>query len=169
MLKSRVLTDVLSQANSNGVNATLLLNPDGGLVGFAGGTESEARKHAAVVSNIWVAYERHTGEGLSARRGTGGNGSTGAGGTSVASITSFKSPSSSSPNSIVGPAGVPKDEEGLRSVVVQLEHGKISIASVAGKLLCLIANEQVEFGMLNAKTRTLKTHLEGPLSLVSVQ
>ncbi|KAI9328550.1 hypothetical protein BDR26DRAFT_54154 [Obelidium mucronatum] len=160
MLKSRVLTEVLGQANSGGVKATLLLNPDGALVGFSGGSESEARQNAAVVSNIWVAYERHTGEGLASRR-TQNNAN--------AAITSSKSPSGSSPSSaVVGPMGVPKDEEGLRSVVVLLDHGKISMASVAGMLLCLIASEEVEFGMLKAKTHTLKSYLEGPLNLVAL-
>ena len=35
---------------------------------FAGGTDKEAKTIAAVASNIWVAYEKHTGEGLASRR-----------------------------------------------------------------------------------------------------
>lgn len=36
-----------------------LLNPDGSLVSFAGGTEKEAKVISAVASNVWFAYERH--------------------------------------------------------------------------------------------------------------
>ncbi|KAI8609182.1 hypothetical protein BC830DRAFT_1112722 [Chytriomyces sp. MP71] len=163
MLKSRVLTDVLSQGNSGGVHATLLLNPDGSLVAFSGGSDNDARKYAAVVSNVWVAYERHTGEGLASRRGQLRNNLV-----ATASPAPLSGGGSISPSSVVGPTGVPKDEEGLRSVMVLCEHGKISIASVSRMLLCLIASDEVEFGILKAKTKTLKEYLEAPLDLIAV-
>ena len=43
------------------------MNADGSLISFSGGTERDAKTVAAIVSNIWVAYERHTGEGLASR------------------------------------------------------------------------------------------------------
>ncbi|KAJ3074890.1 hypothetical protein HDU98_009960 [Podochytrium sp. JEL0797] len=156
MLKSRVLTDVLAQANSEGIKSTLLLNPDGALVGFAGGSESSARRDAAVAANVWVAYERHQGEGLAKRRGaslaSAGSAANEAGAVASASHqVASPTQSSTSPGAVVGATGVPRDEEGLRSVVVVCENGTISMASVAGMLLCLVASDTVEFGVLKAK------------------
>ncbi|KAJ3133526.1 Ragulator complex protein lamtor2 [Physocladia obscura] len=156
------LNAALSQVNSGGVQAALLLNPDGTLVAFAGGDEADARKYAAVAANIWVAYERHTGEGLARfRRTTPNNASTPA-----APVTTAAPSDIMPPSLVLGLTGVPKDEEGLRSVVVVCEFGKISMASVAGLLLCLIASENVELGILKAKTKALKKYLEPPLETV---
>ncbi|KAJ3266825.1 Ragulator complex protein lamtor2 [Chytriomyces hyalinus] len=151
-----------------GVKTTILFNPDGSLVAFAGGSDNDARKLAAVASNVWVAYERHTGEGLASRRGMGLLQPDGAAKPASLSPQPLLSASGSiSPSSVVGPTGVPKDEEGLRSVMILCEMGKLSIASVSRMLLCLIASEEVEFGMLKAKTRTLKEYLEAPLDQIA--
>ncbi|KAJ3245535.1 Ragulator complex protein lamtor2 [Chytriomyces hyalinus] len=168
MLKSKVLNKVLCQTNSGGVKTTILFNPDGSLVAFAGGSDNDARKLAAIASNVWVAYERHTGEGLASRRGMGLlQPDSIAKPASLSPQPLLSASGSISPSSVVGPTGVPKDEEGLRSVMILREMGKLSIASVSCMLLCLIASEEVEFGMLKAKTRTLKEYLEAPLDQIA--
>ncbi|KAI9332917.1 hypothetical protein DFJ73DRAFT_55135 [Zopfochytrium polystomum] len=154
MLKVKVVRDVLAQANSGGVRTTMLLNADGTLIAFAGGTDRDAKTIAAVASNIWVAYEKHTGEGLASRRRRddstsidgrfdgavssarldsrakvrGRTNSSGMTSTTTGTQSGNSSPNrkevgtaSSSPVSVVGPTGVPKDEEGLTSVMILCE------------------------------------------------
>ncbi|KAI8841748.1 hypothetical protein BC829DRAFT_402100 [Chytridium lagenaria] len=157
MLKPRVLSQVLSQANTGGVKTSLLLNVDGSLIAYSGGTDRDAKVVSAIVSNIWVAYERHTGEGLAKRRNNSQKNAAGVGARSRQDPTSPR----------CGPTGVAKEEEGLKSVLVQCEHGKLSITTVSRMLLCLVASEEVEFGILKAKTKTLKSYLEEPLNLIT--
>ncbi|KAI8911382.1 hypothetical protein PhCBS80983_g06158 [Powellomyces hirtus] len=134
MLKPKVIAQVLSQVNTNGIKATLLLNPDGSLISFAGGSESEAKVLAAVASNVWFAYERH-GKPAAAAGAEGGE------------------------------AG--NSAESLQDLILDCEAGKLSVSRASRMLLCLVANEEVEWGLLKAKTKVLREYLEGPLSLVS--
>lgn len=47
------------------------------------------------------------------------------------------------------------------------QEGRIAIKKVANILLCLYANNTIEFGLLKEKITTLSSYLDGPLRQVS--
>lgn len=57
MLNPQDLTDILGQANTGGVQSTLLVNSHGALVAFSGIGDTAVKVKATVSNSIWSAYE----------------------------------------------------------------------------------------------------------------
>ncbi|KAF9168119.1 Ragulator complex protein lamtor2 [Actinomortierella ambigua] len=121
MLKPKLISQVLQQATTGGVKATILLNLEGSLLAFAAQSDRDARIYGALTSNIWSIYSKHV-----------------------------------------------KTETGpLSFLILECEEGKVAVSMVSTMILCLVAQEDVELGILKAKSEALTRHLEAPLSRVT--
>ncbi|CAO3573394.1 unnamed protein product [Mortierella alpina] len=55
----------------------------------------------------------------------------------------------------------------LSFLILDCEEGKVAITIVSTMILCLVARDDVELGILKAKSEALTRHLEEPLSRVA--
>ncbi|CAM0142252.1 unnamed protein product [Umbelopsis sp. WA50703] len=63
MLKPKVISQVLRQASTNGINTALLMNAGGSLLAFAAPSDREARIYAAIAANLWSTYLKSSSSG----------------------------------------------------------------------------------------------------------
>merc|ERR1711939_930572 len=62
MLRAKVLPQILAQANTNGVQGTILLNEEGSLLASTGAGDHVVV--AAIASNVWAQYQKLGNEDL---------------------------------------------------------------------------------------------------------
>ncbi|KAF8243062.1 hypothetical protein K440DRAFT_614624 [Wilcoxina mikolae CBS 423.85] len=127
MLKTKPLTQLLSQSISPNVSSALLFTPSGSLLATGSSPVApdakKARTNAALAANIWAAYDRVA---------------------SINTIDSALSASASSrvaavPSSPPSQPDVSNDEDGLKSLTLELSDYNMHIHLVAPRvLLCLI-------------------------------
>ncbi|KAH8277867.1 hypothetical protein KR018_009251 [Drosophila ironensis] len=140
MLKPKALTQVLSQANTGGVENTLLLSQEGALLAYSGYGDKDARITAAISSNIWAAYEKHGRNAFREDR-----------------LTFVLIDCENGHVAIT--------QVGSRFALhLILMHLSLQVASV---LLCLYAKQNVGLGLLKQKAMSLAAYLERPLKQIS--
>ncbi|RWS16371.1 ragulator complex protein LAMTOR2-like isoform X1 [Dinothrombium tinctorium] len=138
MLKPKTLTNVLSQANTGGVQCTLLLNREGTLLAYSGYGDKDARMTAAIASSIWLSYEKY--------------------GSVAFNEDNLKS--------YIVECEACCVSNGIFKLLLSQE-GNVIVIKVSNVLLCMHANKSVPLGTLKAKITTLANYLEGPLTQVA--
>lgn len=140
MLCPAALKQLLNQANTQGVDSTLLISRDGSVMGHSGNTtDRHAMVTAAVASNVWGSYEK-AGRAANltmspSKTGTGGNGNE-------------------------------HKEAALHHVIMNCEEGLAGVALVPGTdyIVSIFANDSCQPALLKEKLVALIQYLEEPLS-----
>ena len=148
MLCPTALKTLLNQANTGGVDSTLLISKDGSVMAHSGNTtEKHALVTAAVASNVWGAYEK---AGRSAN------------------LT--MSPAKTANRRNYENNGEIK-ESSLKHIIMDCEEGRAGVALVPGTeyIVSIFANTTCEVGLLKRKLTTLVEYLEEPLGQLGQQ
>ena len=154
MLCPTALKDILNQANTGGVDSTLLINKDGSVMAHSGNTtERHAMVTAAVASNVWGAYEK-------------------AGRAANLTMSPSKTPNrrfhenGAEHHAHHPTSGGNNKESSLRHILLDCEEGRAGVAVVPGTeyIVSIFANTSCEQGLLKKKLVRLVEYLEEPLS-----
>ena len=143
MLCPSALKSLLNQANTGGVDSTLLINKDGSMLVHSGNTtDRHAMITAAVASNVWGIYER-------AGR--------------AANLTMSPAKTANRRNYENGGGG--ENSSALKHIIMDCEEGRAGVALVPGTeyIVSIFANTSCEIGLLKKKLTTLVEYLEEPL------
>ena len=150
MLCPAALKSLLNQANTGGVDSTLLINKDGSLLVSSGNsTDRHAMITAAVASNVWGVYER-------------------AGRAANLTLSPAKTPTrnngAAAENGNPGPEN--SKESSLHHIMLDCEEGRAGVAVVPGTeyIVCVFADPTCELGLLKKKLVALTDYLKEPLS-----
>lgn len=153
MLCPSALKNILNQANSGGVDSTLLISREGSVMAHSGNTtDRHAMVTAAVASNVWGAYEK-------------------AGRAANLTMSPAKTPANNRRMQMDNSAnGDPLKESTLRHIILDCEEGRAGVAQVPGTeyIVSIFANTTCEPGMLKKKLVTLVEYLEAPLNQLTV-
>jgi len=144
MLCPTAMKELLNQANTGGVDSTLLISKDGSVMAHSGNTtDRHAMVTAAVASNVWGAYEK---------AGRAANLTTSPSKTPMKRQGAYEN-------------GDLKDSS-LRHIIMDCEEGRAGVALVPGTeyIVSIFANTSCEAGLLKKKLVTLVEYLEEPLS-----
>ncbi|EFC41784.1 predicted protein [Naegleria gruberi] len=171
MLQPRLLPKVLEQINTDGIKTTILCNVNGSLISSASTTNTTSAnsseqqltyqqhllpsqlKHldklvAAIAANMWYSYQK-------------------------AGKTAFSpSPIEYDENGNVIEQE-PQDQEDqlppqeLKCLLADCEYGRMAITGVSRNVvLCVCAEKNVPFGLLNKKTTVLREYLSEPFKII---
>ena len=144
MLCPTALKSLLNQANTGGVDSTLLISRDGSVMAHSGNTtERHALVTAAVASNVWGAYEK---AGRSAN------------------LTMSPAKTANRRNYENG-NNAQDNTSALKHIIMDCEEGRAGVALVPGTeyIVSIFANTTCEIGLLKKKLTTLVEYLEEPL------
>ncbi|KAJ8328370.1 Ragulator complex protein lamtor2 [Batrachochytrium dendrobatidis] len=158
MLKARAVGDLLAQATYGGVESTMLLSTDGSLLSFQGESILRAKTIAAVVSNIWFAYDRHAQLSPPTLHANSHN-----------ELSTFQDTGALRPVSAETPVALDSHESGQQELIIECEEGLIVIHAVRQKvLLCCVCALSCDLGCVKSKMRAILKPLKAAFSHFSV-
>ena len=148
MLCPSALKSLLNQANTGGVDSTLLINKDGSMLVHSGNTtDRHAMITAAVASNVWGVYER-------------------AGRAANLTLSPAKTPTRNNAAENGNPGLENSKESSLHHIILDCEEGRAGVAVVPGTeyIVCVFADPTCELGLLKKKLVALIEYLKEPLN-----
>jgi predicted regulator of Ras-like GTPase activity (Roadblock/LC7/MglB family) len=147
MLCPTALKSLLNQANTGGVDSTLLISREGSVMAHSGNTtDRHAMVTAAVASNVWGAYEK-------------------VGQAANLTLSPSKTPTRRTNQNGIDGANT---ESALRHVILDCTEGRAGVALVPGTdyIVSIFADPACEVGLLKRKLVAIVNYLEEPLGLL---
>jgi hypothetical protein len=180
MLQPRVLPKVLEQANTEGVKATLyvfttssgsnfyrLLNINGSLLASSGTEDKHHEKLVgAILSNIWASYQKVGKTAFNPNKSQNRNNQS----LDYDAYENEEYNEDDDEEQGRQPRHQAEDEVGaekLKCMIMDLATGRIAVMGVTQRVvLCLIAEKNVELGLLRAKASAVCEYLTKPFELI---